>query len=127
LSPRRINQISAALFVAGFGSALAIYIRARPAVFNPLLGDPLMSKSHLHELRVMGGKANVAYAEFQAWLVGLWAGENLAATIAVLTVVMVLVFRFVAAHPELFASEPVEVAYPKVSPPSVKASSPPDE
>ena len=84
-----------------------------------------MSKSHLHELRVMGGKANVAYAEFQAWLGSLWVGENLAATLAILTVVTVLVFRFVAAHPELFASEPVEIAYPKISPPPVKAPSGP--
>lgn len=105
MSPRRINQISALLLLFGLGSALVIYLRARPVAFDPLVGNPLTSKRYLHELRLMGGKANVAFAEFQAWLAERWQGENLAVTVAVLTVVATLIFRFVAAHPELFAPD----------------------
>lgn len=105
LSPRRINQVSALLLLLGFGSAFVIYLRARPVVFDPFVGNPLTSKRYLHELRLMGGKANVAFAEFQAWFAGLWQGENLAVTVAVLTVIATLIFRFVAAHPELFAPD----------------------
>ena len=105
MSSRRINQLSAALLLLGFGSALVLYLRARPVVLDPLLGNPLNSKKYLHELRLMGGNANVAFAEFEAWLAGLWEGENLALTVAVLTVAATLVFRFLAAHPELFAPD----------------------
>jgi hypothetical protein len=91
--------------VCGFGSALTIYLRAKPAFFDPLVGNPLNSKKYLHELRLMGGKANVAFAEFQAWFASLWEGETLAVTVAVLTVAATLIFRFVAAHPELFSPD----------------------
>ncbi len=101
MSPRRINQATAGLLLLGFDSALAIYLRAGPAVTDPF-GNRLMSKKYLHDLRLMGGKTNVVLAEFQAWLAERWEGENLAVTVAVLTVVFVLAFRFVAARPDLF-------------------------
>lgn len=56
----------------------------------------------MHELRVMGGSANVTMAEFQAWFAGLWRGRNLAGTVAVLTILGTLVFRFVARNAYLF-------------------------
>lgn len=101
MSPRRINQASVGLLLLGFGSALVIYLRAGPAATDPF-GNRLMSKKYLHDLRLMGGKTNVVLAEFQAWLAERWEGENLAVTLAVLTVVFVLIFRFVAARPDLF-------------------------
>lgn len=105
LSPRRINQVSALLLLLGFGSAFVIYLRARPVVFDPFVGNPLTSKRYLHELRLIGGKANVAFAEFQAWCAERWQGENLAVTVAVLAVLATLAFRVVAAHPALFAPD----------------------
>ncbi len=93
------------LLLLGFGSAFVIYLRARPVVFDPFVGNPLTSKRYLHELRLMGGKANVALAEFQAWFAERWQGENLAVSVAVLTVIATLIFRFVAAHPALFAPD----------------------
>lgn len=101
MTPRRINQLSAALLALGFGAALALYLTAQPAERDPF-GNLLTSKKHLHELRVMGGNANVAFAEFEAWLQSLWQGENRAIVIAVATVLLTLAFRFVARHPELF-------------------------
>lgn len=99
MSRRKINQISVLLLLLGFGSALVIYLTARPMAVDPLLGDPLANKKYLHELRVMGGKANELADEFQDWFAGLWHGEQLARTVAVLTVGVTLAFRFVAQHP----------------------------
>jgi len=101
LTPRRINQLSVALLVLGLGAALGLYLTARPPERDPF-GNLLTSKKHLHELRVMGGNANVAFAEFEAWLASLWQGETRALTVAGATVVLTLAFRFVARHPELF-------------------------
>ncbi len=115
MSPRTINRLSGALLVVGLGTGLAIYCLAEPEVFDPLLGNPLNSKKHLHELRVMGGRANVTFAEFQAWFVGLWRGPQLGLTLAVLTVIIVPVFRVVARHPELF--DPRAPAPPPPAPP----------
>lgn len=102
MSPRTINRLSVLLLTAGLGAAVAIYLTTPPETVDPLLGNPLNSKKHLHELRLMGGHANVALAEFQAWFVSLWRGQQLATTIAVLTLLVVPAFRFVARHPDLF-------------------------
>jgi hypothetical protein len=59
----------------------------------------MANKKYLRELRVMGGQGNVVAAEFQDWFAGLWEGRELAGTVAVLTIVTVLVFRFIASHP----------------------------
>ena len=102
MSPRTINRLSVLLLAAGLGAAATIYLTAAPETFDPLVGNPLHSKKHLHELRLMGGHANVALAEFQAWFVSLWHGQQLATTVAVLTLLAVPAFRFVAHHPDLF-------------------------
>ena len=103
LKPARINQISALLLAIGFGSALIIYLTAQPVVIDPVLGDPLNNKKYLRELRVIGGKANVLAAEFIAWFDDRWRGRNLSGTVAVLTVMVTLAFRFVAARPDIYA------------------------
>jgi hypothetical protein len=69
----------------------AVHARARPE--NPL-GDPFDNKKYIHDLQVYGGTANVLAAEFREWFAGLWYGKNLAYTIAVLTILVVLVVRF---------------------------------
>ncbi len=113
------------LLLLGFGSALVIYLRAKPVVVDPYFGNPLTSKKYLHELRLMGGKANVAFAEFEAWLEGIWHGENLAVTVAVLTVIVALAFRFVARHPELFLPGAVLPPTAEPSPGNASKSSDP--
>ena len=114
LSPRKINRISLLLLALGFGSALIIYRAAEPTVFDPLLGDPMADKKFIHELQVFGGKTNVLAVEFIQWFESLWHGERLAGTVAVLTVVVTLGFRFVAARPDLYAPTSVsnETSHP---------------
>ena len=112
MNPRTINRISIVLLVLGLGSALVIYALAKPVAFDPLLGDTLGNKKFVHELRVIGGKGNVVAAEFMQWFGDLWHGPNLAGTVAVLTVVATLAFRFVAARPDLYASVSSEHKHP---------------
>ncbi|WP_414661197.1 hypothetical protein [Horticoccus sp. 23ND18S-11] len=121
MSPRAINQVTGLLLASGWGAALIVYLTAKPVVFDPLIGNPLTSKKYLHELRVMGGKANVAFAEFEAWLASLWQGETRAVTVAVIVVIVTLAFRFVAARPDLYAPIAEPLPAPKPSVPEPKA------
>lgn len=98
MNPRKANQITGLLLLLGFGSALVIYLTAKPLPPDPF-GDLLANKKYIHELGVMGGKANVLSAEFMDWFGGLWHGEALAGTVAVLTVMVTLIFRFLALLP----------------------------
>ena len=116
MSPRQVNQISLVLLLAGFGAALALALTAVPPDEDPLLGDPRGNKKYVRELQVIGGKANVLAADFREWFAGLWVGPALAKTVAVLTVIATLAFRFGALPP------PVAV----VPPPEEKRQPPPD-
>jgi len=103
-----MNRISGGLLLVGLGAALVIFLVAQPVVVDPLLGEPMSNKKYLRELRVMGGQGNVLAAEFQDWFAGLWEGRELAGTVAVLTVGVVLVFRFVATHPGVPPAAPAQ-------------------
>jgi hypothetical protein len=98
LTLEKINRITVLLLAVGFGSALVIYLTAQPVLVDPLLGDPLTTKKYVRELQVIGGKGNVVAAEFMDWFTGLWHGQNLAGTVAILTLGVTLMFRFVASH-----------------------------
>ncbi|HKB80631.1 MAG TPA: hypothetical protein VKH35_13035 [Thermoanaerobaculia bacterium] len=78
---------------------MAIYLIAGPPPTNPLGYEPLQDKRYVHQLELYGGKANVLAEEFRDWFVGLWQGQQLGVTIAVLTVVTVLVVRYFATLP----------------------------
>jgi hypothetical protein len=98
LSPaeaRRIRLVTRAILAVGFAAAVAVYVLASARPEDPL-NDQLTSKKYLHDLELYGGKANVLAAEFRDWFAGLWYGRNLAGTIAVLTVLTALVYRFFA-------------------------------
>lgn len=88
--PRR-KVVAIAILLVGFGAALAIYLTAHPAPFNPL-GEPEDSKPYLREMEVYGGKANLLAAGLRKWLESLWHGKRLAATVVVLTLVALLVY-----------------------------------
>jgi len=99
MNRQKMNRITYGLLLLGLGSALAIYLTAAPQVVDPLVGDPFANKKYLREMRMLGGQGNVLAAEFQDWFAGLWQGQELAGTVAVITVGAVLGFRFVATHP----------------------------
>lgn len=98
LSPaaaRRLRIVTRAILAVGFAAAIVVYILAGVRPEDPL-SDQLNSKKYLHDLEMYGGKANVLAAEFREWFAGLWYGKNLAFTIAVLTVLSVLIVRFLS-------------------------------
>ncbi|HEY1251875.1 MAG TPA: hypothetical protein VGH97_11855 [Thermoanaerobaculia bacterium] len=92
---RRIRLVTRAILAVGFTAALAVYVIAGVRPEDPL-NEQLTSKKYLHDLEVYGGKANVLAAEFREWFAGIWYGKNLAFTIAALTLLTALVYRFFA-------------------------------
>jgi len=96
VSAVRLRRLTAAILAVGFASAFIIYLTAGVAPENPLGYEPLKTKKYVHDLELYGGKANVLAAEFREWFAGLWYGRNLAYTVAVITVLIVFVIRFLA-------------------------------
>ncbi len=116
METNKIKRLSVWLLTLGFTAALVIFFTAQPERVDPLVGDLLSNKKYLHELRVMGGKSNVLAAEFMDGFGHLWHGRELAGTIAVLTVLTTLVFRFVAARPDLWRDERATTTTPSAKP-----------
>jgi hypothetical protein len=92
----RRRLIAIAILLAGFGSALVIYINATLAPTNPLGYDPEDSKQYLHEMELYGGKSNVLASEFRQWFESLWHGRRLAFTVGCLTLAALLFFWVVS-------------------------------
>lgn len=93
-APARVRQITRAILFAGFASAAVIYaVNARPGTGEYALER---SKLYRHDLEVYGGRANVLADDFREWWSGLWQGRQLAFTVAVLTVLAALAWRFAA-------------------------------
>ena len=96
MSERTVRRLTIASLVVGFASAIVIYFVAGPAPSNPLGYEPLQTKSYVHELELVGGKANVMAEQFRNWFVSLWQGKQLAVTVAILTVFAAALFRRIA-------------------------------
>lgn len=91
----RIRRTTRWILVIGLIAAAAAFVAAVARPADPL-AEQLESKKYLHDLQMYGGTANVLAAQFREWFVGLWSGRNLAYTIAALTILTVLVYRFFA-------------------------------
>ena len=92
---RRCHIVTAAIMLVGFGSAAAIYLTAGEATYNPF-AEFEKSKKFAYELERMGGKAALAANYFNNWFAGLWQGETLAYTVAVITIVIAAGYYFIA-------------------------------
>jgi hypothetical protein len=103
---RQINQITVLLLLIGFGGAIVIYRAALAAPVDPPVDELMATKKSLREMQLIGGNAEVVVHEIKEWFLGLWHGTRLAGTVAVLTVGVTLVFRFVAINPDLFTVGP---------------------
>lgn len=88
----RRKFVAAAILLAGFTAASAIYLTATPPPENPLGYRPEDSKQYLREMELYGGKANVLVSEFRQWFEGLWRGRPLAFTVAFISVLLALAF-----------------------------------
>ena len=92
---RRRRVIALAIALLGFGSAVVIFLRAPPD--EPSEWDPMQSKQYLRQLEIIGGKSAVLGAELQQWFSSLWHGEQLAYTVAFLTLLVLAVHWFASA------------------------------
>jgi ADP-dependent phosphofructokinase/glucokinase len=91
----RCYIITSAILFVGLGSAIAIYLTAGEAPNDPF-AEFEKSKKYAYELERMGGKAALAANEFNKWFSGLWQGETLAYTVAVITIIIAAIYYFIA-------------------------------
>ena len=96
--PRWLRWLSYAILTLGLGSAVFLYVTASPPPPHPLGYDPFASKKYVHDLELYGGKINVLAVEFRQWLASLWRGQNLAYTLAFLTVMLSSILWFIGSH-----------------------------
>lgn len=82
---RRLNISATVTLVCGAVASAVIYLTASSPQENALIDGFLGSKSYRHELEHYGGKMSVVSDELSRWFISLWQGENLAFTIATIT------------------------------------------
>jgi hypothetical protein len=92
---RRCRTAAAAILLAGWGGALAIYLTAGEAAVDPM-AEFEQSKKFSYELERMGGKAALAANDLNKWFAGLWQGQTLAFTVGVITVIIAAAYCFIA-------------------------------
>lgn len=107
----------------GWSAAVVLYLVAKPPPEDPLGYDRLSNKRYILELERLGGKGNVMTAELMDDFFSLWQGENLAYTIAFLTLLGAGVFWYIATFPEPATSPGAPASAPK--PESVPPKVPP--
>ena len=88
----RRRSTALAILVAGFGSALLIYLTAAPVPGNPLGSRPEDSKQYLRYMELYGGKANIVASGLRQWFESLLHGPRLAMTVACLTLLAALFY-----------------------------------
>jgi len=93
-SQRRCYITTAAILLTGLGSAAAIYLTAAAAPEDPF-AEFEKSKKFAYELERMGGKAALVANDFNKWFAGLWHGETLAYTVAILTLFVAAGYYFI--------------------------------
>jgi len=92
---KRCYFITAAILLAGLASALTIYLTAGEDAPNPF-AEFEKSKKFTHEVERMGGKAALVANDLNKWFAGLWQGESLAYTVALITLLIAAGYYFVA-------------------------------
>ena len=91
---KRCYIFTAAILLVGFGIAVAIYLTAGEAPVDPF-AEFENSKKFAYELERMGGKAALAANGLNKWFAGLWQGETLAYTVAVITIIIAAGYYFI--------------------------------
>lgn len=91
----RCYAVTSAILASGFSCALVIYLTSGEAPENPF-AEYENSKRFAHEVERMGGKTAIIANDLSKWFAGLWHGEKLSYTVAVITIVIAAVYYFVA-------------------------------
>jgi predicted NBD/HSP70 family sugar kinase len=91
---QRCYTVTLAILVIGFGCASAIYLTAGAPTDNPF-AEYEKSKRFANEVERMGGKTAILANDLNAWFIGLWQGESLAYTVAVITIIIAAGYYFI--------------------------------
>ena len=91
-----LNLIAAIILLVGLTGSVLIYLSAEKKEDNALVTEFENSKRYRHDLEQTGGKAIVVASEFMKWIEGLFEGENLAFTLAGLSIFLSAVVFIVA-------------------------------
>lgn len=83
---RRLHLLAGAILLLGLGSSLLFYLTAVETPESGMVSEFENSKVYRRSLEVYGGKLSVVFDELSRWFSGLWQGENLAITVALLSV-----------------------------------------
>jgi hypothetical protein len=95
---RRHLFITLAIFVVGWGAAIAIFVsRAGDDALPFELTDD--GKRYTYEVERLGGKQAVVFAQLNELLASLFRGQGLGLTIGVLASVAALLYYVVATRP----------------------------
>jgi len=92
----RLHLIAAIILLVGLTASVLIYLSAEKREDNALITEFENSKRYRHDLEQTGGKLIVVGSEFMKWFEGLFEGENLAFTLAGLSIFLSIVVFIVA-------------------------------
>lgn len=91
----RPSKIAVVMLIVGLATSVAVYLTAAPDEDDPL-HDFEQTKKYFADVERAGGKTALFSAELSRWFSGLWHGQSLAFTIAILTTVAAVGYVFVA-------------------------------
>ena len=92
----RFNLLGVLLLLAGWGTALLLYLTSEDVSDNDLIYQLHHTPQYRRELQIIGGQMNVLADDLSLWFEGLWQGRSLARTLAALTVIVSAGFFLVA-------------------------------
>lgn len=92
---KRHSIATATILLTGFASSIAIYITAQTPSANPF-EEFEGSKRFTRSVEVMGGKMSLVAHDLSKWFSSLWLGQQLAFTVAVITVVIAVAYYLIA-------------------------------
>jgi len=95
---RYLNIGAAAVLVAGLGSALVIRLTAEKPGDDTMVFEYENSKMYARSLKLAGGQMAILADDFRRWFTGLWQGESLAYTVAVIAVIVSALLFWEARH-----------------------------
>ncbi len=100
----RCKAVTAGILSAGFISATTIYLTATESYENSL-AEFESSRKYAYELERIGGKAALVANCINNWFAGLWHGQTLSYTIAAVTIILAVVYYFIATSLEAEAQD----------------------
>jgi hypothetical protein len=91
----KAGRVTLSIVLVGLGSAAVIYLTAQEPQDNPF-ADYEQSKRFSHDVQRMGGKISLVANDLSSWFSGLWQGQQLAWSVAFITMVIAAVYYLVA-------------------------------